>query len=113
MTYDTAIKLADELKNSEEYKSFKALADKVRGNETTVALLKEYHSLQIEVQSMMYTGEKDQSKIERLQKLGEVLQLNPDASEYLMAEFRLNTVIGDIYKIIADAVEIDLSMLEA
>lgn len=113
MTYDTAIKLAEELKNSEEYKTFKALADKVRDNETTVALLKDYHKLQIEVQSMMYTGEKDDAKLERMQKLGEVLQLNPDASEYLIAEYRLNTVIGDIYKIIADAVNIDLSMFEA
>ena len=113
MTYDTAIKLADELKNSEEFKSFKALAEKIKENETTVSLLKEYHKLQIDVQSMMYTGEHSDEKIERLKKLGEILQMNRDASEYLMAEYRLNTIIGDIYKIIAEAVEIDLSMLEA
>lgn len=113
MTYDTAIKLADELKNCEEFKSFKALAEKVKGNETTMSLLKEYHRLQIEVQSMMYTGEHNDEKMERMKKLGELLQMNRDASEYLMAEYRLNTVIGDIYKIIADAVDIDLGMLEA
>ena len=52
MNYDTANKLAQELKNSEEYRQYRELADKIKENETTVALLKDYHKLQIEVQSM-------------------------------------------------------------
>ncbi|NLB61410.1 MAG: YlbF family regulator [Clostridiales bacterium] len=113
MTYDTAKKLAQELKDSEEYKEFRASSEKVKENETTVALLKDYHKLQIEVQSMAYTGKKDDEKIEQLKKVGELLQMNREASDYLIAEFRLNRVVSDIYKIIAEAIELDLSMLEA
>lgn len=112
MTYDTAYKLAEEIKNSDEYKEYETAHDKVKENETTMSLLKDYRKLQIEIQSMMYTGNKDEEKISRFQKLGELLQMNNDASNFLIAEYKLNTVIGDIYKIIADAANIDLSMLE-
>ena len=113
MNYDTANKLAQQLKNSEEYRQYRELADKIKENETTVALLKDYHKLQIEVQSMAFTGNKDEEKIERLKKIGELLQMNREASDYLIAEYRLNRVVSDIYKIIADAIDLDLSMLEA
>ena len=35
-----------------------------------------------------------------------------DASAYLMAEFRLKRMLGDVYKTLAEAVEIDLGALE-
>ena len=40
------------------------------------------------------------------------LQLNPDASAYLMAEYRLNTMLGDVYKILADGIDLDLGLSE-
>lgn len=112
MNYDTAHKLAQELKASEEYTEYSAALEKIKGDSTTMALIKDYHKLQIEIQSMMYTGNKDEEKLEKFKKLGELLQMNKDASNYLIAEYKLNTVVGDIYKIIADAVDIDLSALE-
>lgn len=112
MNYDTAHKLAQEIKASDEYKEYKEASDKIKDNETTMSLLKDYHKLQIEVQSMMYTGKKNEETISRFQKVGELLQMNKDASQFLMAEYKLNTVISDIYKIIADAADIDLSALE-
>ena len=50
--------------------------------------------------------------MERLQKIGEVLQLNRDASDFLLAEYKLNVMLGDVYKILAEAIDIDLGMLE-
>ena len=47
-----------------------------------------------------------------LQKIGELLQLNQDASAFLFAEYRLNRVVSDIYKIIAEAIDVDLGALE-
>lgn len=81
-------------------------------NETTKALIKEYHQLQMQAQAAMVQGKKDDACMERLQKIGEVLQLNRDASEYLLAEYRLNVMLGDVYKILAEAIDIDLGMLE-
>lgn len=113
MTYDTAYKLAQEIKSCDEHKEYIAALEKVKANETTMALLKDYHKMQVEIQSMMYTSNKDDAVIEKFQKIGELLQMNKEASDFLIAEYKLNTVIGDIYKILADAAGIDLSMLEA
>ena len=41
-----------------------------------------------------------------------MLGLDKDASAFLMAEFRLNRMLGDVYKILAEAIDVDLSALE-
>ena len=112
MNYDTAHKLADEIRASEEYKAYTEAREAIQNNPATMTLLKEYHKLQIEVQSQAYTSKRDDEAIRRLQKLGELLQMNEAASRYLIAEYKIHTAIGDIYKIIAEAADIDLSALE-
>ena len=112
MIYDKARELAQELKQSEEYRVYQAARDAAMQNETTCALIKELHQLQMRAQAAMMSGGKDNDVMERLQKVGEILQFNPEASAYLTAEFRLNRMIGDVYKILAEAIDVDLSMLE-
>ena len=112
MTYDTAYKLADEIKASAEYREYTEARDRIKDNSATMALIKEYHKLQIEVQSQAYTNKRDDEAVRKLQKLGELLQMNNDASAYLIAEYKIHSIISDIYKIIADVADIDLSALE-
>ena len=112
MVYDTANQLAKELKQSEEYRTFKKLREQVTENDTTKSLLAEYHRLQIKAQAAAVSGKKDDETLEKLQKIGEVLQLNKEASDYLLSEFRLNRMLGDVYKILAEAIDVDLSALE-
>ncbi len=112
MVYDKANELAKDIQASDEYKAYTAAKDKAMQNETTVSLLKEYHKLQYAAQAAMVAGKQDDESLERLQKLGELLQMDRDASDFLIAEYQLNRMLGDIYKILAEAVEVDLSMLE-
>lgn len=112
MVYDKARELAKMISESEEYKTFCAAKEEATKNETTVALLKDYHQLQIKAQAEMVSGTKDDSTMERLKKIGELLQMNNQAAEYLMAEYRLNRMVGDIYRIIAEAIDADLGMLD-
>ena len=112
MVYDKANELARDIKQSSEYKAFADAKERAMKNETTVNLLKEYHKLQYTAQAAMVAGKQDDESLEKLQKLGELLQMDKDASDFLIAEFQLNRMLGDIYKILADAVDVDLSMLE-
>lgn len=112
MVYDKARELAKMLSDSEEYREYKETSEKAFENETTKALIKEYHQLQMQAQASMMSGNKDDALLEKLQKVGEILQLNADASKFLIAEFRLNRMLGDVYKILAEAIDIDLGMLE-
>ena len=112
MVYDKANELAKDIRESQEYKTFSEAKDKAMQNETTVSLLKQYHKLQYEAQAAMVAGRQDEECLQKLQKLGELLQMDRDASAFLIAEYQLNRMLGDIYKILADAVDVDLSMLE-
>ncbi|MCE5235517.1 MAG: YlbF family regulator [Clostridiaceae bacterium] len=112
MIYDKARELASLLKNSDEYKAYLGLKETATANETTKALIKEYHQLQFRAQSAAMSGKKDDETLERLQKVGEILQLNREASEFLLAEYRLNIMLSDVYKILAEAIDVDLGMLE-
>ena len=105
MVYDKANELAKLLKESDEFREYKTTKEKA-------SLIKEYHKLQLAAQAAMVSGKKDDETMQRLQKIGELLQLNQDASAFLFAEYRLNRVVSDIYKIIAEAIDVDLGALE-
>lgn len=113
MVYDTAKTLAAELRQSEEYRAYVSAKERAMESGTTRALIEEYNRLQIRAQAAVIAGESDGEIIAKLQKIGELLQFDKDASAYLMEEFRLKRMLGDVYKILAEAVEIDLSPLEA
>lgn len=111
MVYDKANELARELAQSEEYQTYKTTRTDAMESETTRTLIGELHQLQLRAQAMMVSGQKDEEALERMQKISEILQFNAQASAYLMAEFRLHRMLGDVYKILADAIDLDTSML--
>lgn len=113
MIYDKAYALAEDLKKSEEYTTYKAAKDIAMENDTNRALLTEFKRLQLEAQAFMVAGKKpDETLVLKLNKLSEVLSLSTEASDFLMAEYRFNRMMGDVYKILADAVEVDLGFLK-
>ena len=110
--YDKAHELARELKNSPEYQEYQRCKEVAMENETQKALIQEYKKLQFQLQGSVAGGGKpDPAEMERLQKIMAVLQLSQDATRYLMAEFQLQKMLADIYKILGEAVDIDMDML--
>jgi len=57
-------------------------------------------------------GEPSAETMDKLKKLGEVLQFNPDVSAYFAAEYKFQTVVSDVYKIIGDACDLGLDFLK-
>lgn len=113
MVFDTARQLAHELKSSEEYAAFRAARERAEANDSTRALLHEYGRLQLVAQAASVAGRKDEETMQRLQKLGELLQFDADAAAYLLAEYRLKGMLGTVYKLLAEAVDVDLDALES
>lgn len=104
--YDRANELAKDIRDSEEFKAYKALKDQVYADETTKNLIKQYRSLQLEAQAAIMAGkEPGEELMDKTKKLGEVLAFNKIVTEFFAAEYKFQTVISDIYKIIADACE--------
>ena len=110
--YDQAHELARALKESEEYREYQRLRETAYEEATNKALLDEYKRLQFRLQARMAAGETmPEEDFQRLQQIGAILQFNPDVSAYLMAEFRFQRMLSDIFKILADVAGVDLDML--
>ncbi len=110
--YDQAHALARALKESEEYREYTRLKDVAYDDGTNKALLDEYKRLQFRMQARLAAGETmPEEDFQRLQQIGTLLQFNPDVSAYLMAEFRFQRMLSDIFKILADVAGVDLDML--
>lgn len=111
--YDTANKLATELKSNPEVKKYLELKDIILQDETNKALMKKYKKLQFEAQTTVMSGATlSDEKKDEIQKLGEVLQFNKEISEFLSLEYVVNRFLSDIYRIIGEAVDIDLSFMD-
>ena len=113
MILDDARTLADKLRASEEYQTYREAKTRAYAQPSTAALLDEFYKLRMKAQASSVAGVPDADVTEKLQKLGELLQFDPAAAAYLMAEYRLNALIGEIYGILAKAVDLDLGALEA
>ena len=110
--YDQAHALARALRESEEYREYARLKEVAYDDGTNRALLDEYKKLQFRLQAKLAAGESmPQDDMQRLTQIGALLQFNPDVSAYLMAEFRFQRLLSDIFKILADVAGVDLDML--
>lgn len=112
MVEQKAKELAAEIRASEEFNRYVKAREAVAGSGMTKSLLEEYRRLRVKAQADAVAGGGEPETLEKLQKLGELLQMDRAASEYLMAEFMLHRMVGEVYRTLAEAAELDLSMLE-
>ena len=111
--YDKAHDLAKEIKQSVDYKEYARLKETVMSDEQTKSLLSDYKKLQLEAQASIITGkEPSEETMDKIKKLGEVLQFKPEVSAFFAAEYKFQTMISDVYKIIGDACDMGLDFLK-
>lgn len=104
--YDTANKLAYEIKNSEEYNNYKKLKKDLEANISLKEKLDNFEKLRYEVQITAIQGlEKDDKKLTDMQNLYAELIENETMKKYFDAELKFNVLLTDVNKIIAEAVQ--------
>lgn len=109
---DQAHVLARAIKESDEFREYQRLKDVAYDDATNRALLDEYKRLQYQMQARLASGSPvEESDFQRMQQIASLLQFNQDASAYLLAEFRFQRTLADVYKILADVAGIDLDKL--
>lgn len=108
--HDYAHSLARALKDSPEYKAFQGAKQRVKGNATAESMIADFHKKQYEAQLVMMEGkELPAAQKEALERLYGVIQGHADVRDFLMAEQRLSVLLNDVFKIIGDAVELELT----
>ena len=111
--YDKAHELARALSASREYRDYKAAKEKVYQNETNKKMLMDYKRKQFQLQASYLSGKKpSEEELDRFKKLSELIQYSQDISSFLQAEYRLNTMVSDIYRILSQAIDMDLDFVE-
>jgi cell fate (sporulation/competence/biofilm development) regulator YlbF (YheA/YmcA/DUF963 family) len=104
--HDKAYDLARAIKESSEYKEMKDIRAKVDADPTSKTMLEDFRKRQSELQQKMMAGEMPpQDEMEHMQKLYEVLALNPNINQLFDAERRLSVVLEDVQRIIAEPLE--------
>ena len=111
MDYSSTYKLAQDIRDSEEYKTYHALKDSVLSDETTAALIKEYRKLQMSIQMAAVSGTNaDAEDMQRFSGISTLLFSKQEVSNFLLAEMRLQQALADIFKIVTEAADVDLSI---
>lgn len=104
--YDKANELAKDLKESNEYITYKRIKDEVYANPELKEQIKEFDKVRYEAQVLAIQGEQqDQEKMKKLQELYEILMKEPKVKQYFDAEVRFNVLLADVNKIIGEAVK--------
>ncbi len=111
--YDKAHELAAQIKESDEFKTYSAIKKELFEDETAKGMIRDYKKLQFEAQTAFMTGKEPEADLmEKIQKMGEVLQFNPKITEFFSAEYKMQTMAADLYKIIGDACDMASGLFE-
>ena len=104
--YDTVNKLAQEIKQSEEYVTYKMAKQAINLNIELKNKIEEFEKARYEAQiSALQTGKQDDDKMRHVQELyGELIQ-SEEASKFFDAEMKFNILIADVNKIIGQVVQ--------
>ena len=104
--YDTVNKLAQEIKDSEEYKNYKKYKELVKSNSEIEEKIKKFETLRYEVQiAAMQGADTNKDKETELQEVYTELLSKENVKEYFDAEFKFNVLIADVNKIIGEAIK--------
>ena len=108
--YDTTNRLAEEIKNSVQYKNLKQSKEKLFADPTKKEMIEEFEKLKQEVQIMEIKRQNNQEIDEedkklKVAKLYNVLIENKDIKEYFDYEIEFSRLMADINKIIGDAIK--------
>ena len=104
--YDTANKIAEEIKSSEEYESFKKIKNELENNIELKNKIKEFEQKRQQIQMLTIQGiEPTAEKAQEIQNMYTELLKDEKAKEYFETEMKFSVLIADVNKIIGDAIK--------
>lgn len=111
--YDKAHELARLIKESDQHKAYEDIKKKVFADENKKRMIKDFKQLQFEAQATIMSGQEPSAELaDKLRKLAEILQFDPEITGFFASEYAMQTIAADMYKIIADACDLDTPELQ-
>ncbi len=104
--YDTANQLAKEIKQAEEYVNFEMAKQAINRMPEYKTKIAEFEKIRYKEQlNSIQNGKTDEKSMMKIQNLYKELIEIPEIKKYFDAEFKFNIMLGDVNKIISEAVK--------
>ena len=111
MDYSSTYRLAQDIRDSDEYRTYHELKESVMSDETTAALIREYRKLQMSIQMSAMSGQAaDEEEMRRFSGISTLLFSKPEVSRFLLSEMQLQQALADIFKIVTEAADLDIAV---
>ena len=102
--YDQAHQLAAAIKESEEYKHFKAAEEQLKTKPDLEKMIKDFQEKSMEIQLKQMTGEQpDAEDMQKLQQLYGIVAMDPIAASYMESDMRFSIMMKDVSEILGEA----------
>lgn len=104
--YDEVNNLARAIKDSNEYKEYKEVKQRILQEPKLKEQIDEFEKIRYEEQLLAMQGEKQsEEKMAKLQELYKILVQNQEVKEYFDKEVKFNVLIADVNRIIGEAIK--------
>ncbi len=111
--YSEAHSLAAAIKESEEYKSYKQLRDKIDANPQLAGIVNDLQAKQLDLSMKQMSGQSIDADMQaKMMQLYQDMMRDPSIAEYFQAEMRFSLMMQDVYKILGDAVDLKMPGME-
>ena len=98
--YDQMNQVCEAIRDSHEYKKMQEVKPKLAADKDAESMVKDFLKQKSEIELAQ-----DEAQVQKMQKLYEVLQLNPVASEYIQNYIRFQMMLGDLSKAFSDTIK--------
>ena len=104
--YDTANKLANEIRQSEEYRNYKIAKCGIQNNLELKQKVDDFEKMRYDIQVLALQGkEQETEKTKKLEEMYQILMQNEEIKKYFDLEVKFNIMIADVNKIIAESIK--------
>ena len=103
---DLANTLGDEIQNSEEYKEFKSIREKINADPELKSKIDNFEKIRYNEQILaIQNNSQNQEGMQKLQEIYQILMQDETIKEYFEKQVRFNVMIADVNKIIGNAIK--------
>lgn len=97
------------LKEDARVKGYREIANKIENDEVKKKMVQDFRQIQFEAyKDKMDKDEVSESTKEKMEALVNIIQLNPDVSEFLLKEQEFSILFDEIMKSINEAIGIEI-----
>ena len=108
---DSAKRLAQDIRDSAEYKIYAQYKEELEQEAGAMALVKEFQKLQMQAQLCYMSGtQMNDTDMQRLNQMAPLLYADPRTSGYLMSQMQLQKMMADVMQLITQAADLPMDM---